>query len=137
MRADFPIGIAQSTRREEPEMLARERWQAKTISVLERVFEERCRQVARYGHNEDLEDGFGPEMPWLRPANSTMSARRVQEAFREDYERHESETGRPTWMHLIREELAEMFESDPDDPATVEEALQVAALLVSWAEKKL
>lgn len=120
-------------------MLAREKWQVKTIRVLERVFEERVRQVAQYGHNETLEDGFGPKVNWCGPLSfiTFKGAHEIESRFREDYERHEQETGNPTWMHLIREELAEFFESDPDDPAAIDEALQVAALLVSWAEKKL
>lgn len=120
-------------------MLAREKWQAKTIKVLEMVFEERLRQVARYGHNDELEDGFGPEVCWTATAGGYdgPTAVEIQEIFRRDYEGHELVHGRPTWMHLIREELAEMFEREPDDPRAVEEALQVAALLVSWAEKKL
>jgi hypothetical protein len=39
-------------------------------------------------------------------------------------------------MHLIREELAEMFCEDPDSQEAADEAIQVAALLVSWAEKR-
>lgn len=118
-------------------MLAREKWQARTIQVLEMVFDERLRQVARYGHNDELEDGFSPETPWLEPVDRTMPAHEIQRVFRIDYEAHEIVHGAPTWMHLIREELAEMFEREPDDPRAVDEAIQVAALLVSWAEKKL
>lgn len=120
-------------------MLAREKWQAKTIRVLDMVFEERVRQVAKYGHNEDLEDGFGPRVNWCMPVSFAVvrDAHDVERAFREDYEATEEELGKPTWMHLIREELAELFESEPDDPAAVIEALQVAALLVSWAEKRI
>lgn len=120
-------------------MLAREKWQAKTISVLEMVFQERVRQVARYGHNEDLEDGFGPELSWTIPLGyeEPLDAPAVQILFREEYEAHEAKHGRPTWMHLIREEFAEFLEMDPDDPEAITEALQVAALLVSWAEKRV
>lgn len=118
-------------------MLAREKWQIKTIEVLERIFEERQRQVARYGHNEDLEDGFGPGVPWLMPIDFQRTSENIESLFRSDYELTESITGSPTWMHLIREELAEFFESDPDDPEAINEALQVAALCVSWVEKKL
>lgn len=115
-------------------MLAREKRQAKTISVLEMVFQERLRQVARYGHNDELEDGFGPIVKWL--PGLSLDAAAIQEVFREDYEGHGLVHGKPTWMHLIREELAEMFEREPDDPRAVEEAIQVAALLVSWVEKR-
>jgi hypothetical protein len=118
-------------------MLAREKWQIKTIAVLDRVFEERVRQVAQYGHNEELEDGTGPDARcWARPL-SGMSNKSVEREFRHEYEQHEKEHGLPTWMHLIREEVAEAFELAGDDPKFVEEILQVAALCVSWAEKKL
>lgn len=117
-------------------MLAREKWQIRTIDVLERVFEERKRQMAQYGTNEDLEDGTGPDSPWLYPFDLAPAAE-VQERFRADYEIVEETTGKPTWMHLVREELAEAFEMDGDDPEFVTEILQVAALCVSWAEKKL
>ena len=117
-------------------MLAREKWQTKTIKVLDMVFDERVRQVARYGHNDELEDGFGPEVCWAAPAQPGMTAKELQETFRMHYEAHEEERGRPTWMHLLREEFAEWLECDPDDPQAITEAIQVAALLVSWVEKK-
>lgn len=119
-------------------MLAREKWQAKTIKVLEMVFDERVRQVARYGHNEDLEDGFGPTICWTANAGGYdgPTAVEIQEIFRRDYEKHEALRGNPTWMHLIREEIAEWLESEPDDPEAITEALQAAALLVSWVEKR-
>lgn len=117
-------------------MLAREKWQIRTIDVLERVFEERKRQMAQYGTNEDLEDGTGPDSAWLDPFDPSP-ATHIQAGFRAAYEAHEQIVGKPTWMHLVREELAEAFELDGDDPEFVTEILQVAALCVSWAEKKL
>lgn len=114
-------------------MLAREPWQIRTLNVLEQVFEERLRQVAQYGHNEDLENGTGPNARWLLPASSNP-AKVLQEQFREEYEEHEAATGKPTWMHLVREELAEAAESDNPE-RLAEELLQLAALAVSWVEK--
>lgn len=125
------------------QMLAREKWQIKTIAVLERVFEERQRQVLVYGHNEDLEDGTGPDVGWCDPVVDVaggagpVPAEEVQEIFRDNYNGFADRTGKPTWMHLVREEIAEAFELSGDDPAFVEEILQVAALCVSWAEKKV
>lgn len=114
-------------------MLAREKWQVKTIEVLERVFQERTRQVSTYGHNTDLEDGTGPETRWALPASSN-SARDLEQMFRQDYEDYEEETGKPTWVHLVREEIAEAFQET--DPALLAaELTQVAALCVSWVEK--
>lgn len=115
-------------------MLARERWQVNTIAVLDRVFEERLRQVAKYGHNEDVEDGTGPGVAWLAPFTQ-QPATVVQKGFREDYEAREMVHGLPTWLQLVREELAEAAEA-ADDERLVAELLQVAALCVSWIEKK-
>lgn len=116
-------------------MLAKEKWQIKTIRVLDQVFDERLRQVARYGHNEHLQDGTGPESEWLQPISS-RSADNIQSQFRQEYELHEAMEGMPTWMHLIREEIAEAFEAE-DDEALCRELIQVAALCVSWVEKKV
>jgi hypothetical protein len=113
-------------------MLARAKWQAATIRVLERVFDERVRQVGTYGHNDDLEDGTGPMVQWLRPF-SDWPAADVEVGFRNDYEHRESETGKPTWLDLVREEVAEAFQEDNPE-RLAEELLQVAALCVSWVE---
>lgn len=118
-------------------MLAREKWQIKTIAVLESVFQERIRQVAKYGHNETLEDGTGPMESWIPDSltvDSSVPAETIEDRFRTDYEAYERVWGAPTWMHLVREEIAEAFkESDPD--RLEEELTQVAALCVSWIEK--
>ena len=131
------LGAKASSKREEPAMLAKEKWQIKTIAVLERVFEERVRQRAKHGEAmRDLPDGTGPNEEWLAGVVGAIPARHVQEDFRSDYEKT-SANGELTRMHLVREELAEAFELDGDDPAFVDEILQVAALCVQWAEYKL
>lgn len=107
-------------------------WEARCRHVLDLVFIERTRQVAQYGHNEDLEHGMGPDVCWLLPF-TTANAQQVERALRRDYEDFEEDTGKPTWAHLIREELAETF-TEADPLAREEEALQVAALLVSYVE---
>lgn len=122
-------------------MLAREKWQIKTIAVLERVFAERVSQMAKHGDAMlHLPDGTGSDVRWALPA-SANPAKVLQEQFREDYDARRAtpgeEFGQLTRMHLVREELAEAFELDGDDPAFVEEILQVAALCVQWAEYKL
>jgi hypothetical protein len=116
-------------------LLATEKWQIKTLRVMEMVYAERLAQVARYGHNEDVEDGTGPRVKWLAPC-SDMTAKQVQKAFREDYLAREAKHGLPTWLQLVREELAEAAEAG-DDEALVHELTQVAALCVSWIEKKV
>lgn len=107
-------------------------WVPGCMDVLRLVAEERVRQVARYGSNDDLEHGFGPNTRWLLPY-TTASATDVEAALRQDYEDFEAETGKPTWVHLIREELAEAFMED-DVLKREAEAIQVAALLVSFVE---
>lgn len=100
--------------------------------ILGAVREERKRQIEMYGTNDGLEIEMGPSVKWLRPFSSG-SAETISRSFRADYNDHRRENGEPTWMHLIREEVAEMFEaSSPEDIAT--EAVQVAALCVSLVE---
>lgn len=103
--------------------------------VLNRVRQERARQFNQYGSNDDVKDGTGPEARWLAPL-SWESAAAVETRFRADYEEFEAETGSPTWVHLIREEVAEAFQEN-DDAALVAELTQVAALCVNWVEKIL
>lgn len=107
---------------------------ARTRVILELVFEERAAQEARYGRaNQEIEDGSGPGARWLGPYTGA-SAAEIQEGLRRDYEDFEDEAGRPTWVHLVREEVAEAFEED--DPERLKaELVQVAALCVSWAER--
>lgn len=101
--------------------------------ILSCIRVERLQQIARYGDNSDLEDGTGPETRWLLPF-STLPATAIEQALRDDYEDYEEETGKPTWVHLVREEIAEAVQED--DPVRLrEELIQVAALCVSWCEK--
>jgi len=117
-------------------MLAKEPWQINTIKVLDMVFEERVRQIKKHGEAmRDLPDGTGPEESWLIPFSGN-TADDIQEGFREDYEER-TDRGQLTRMHLVREELAEAFELDGDDPEFLAEIIQVAALCVQWAEYKL
>lgn len=104
-----------------------------TVRVLKDVRAERARQFARYGTNEDLDFGTGPETRWLQPI-SYRSASLIAEQLRGAYEEYEEETGKPTWVHLVLEEMAETFmEADPEKLRA--ELIQVAALAVSWVEK--
>lgn len=104
-----------------------------TQSVLDDVADERGRQIEQYGENDDLEYGTGPDVIWLAPF-SWEGASDVELGFREDYEVREARTGRPTWIDLLREELAEVAKED--DPARLRaEAIQVAALAVSMCER--
>lgn len=106
--------------------------------VLHLVREERIQQVERYGLNQDLLTGFGGTVsayPWLWPFTSA-DADEVQKVFRQDYEAYVESRGLPTWMHLIREEVAELFEASRREDA-IAEAVQVAALCVSLVETLL
>lgn len=103
--------------------------------VLGLVNQERDRQVARYGRNDTLAYGFGSTVSayhWLKPY-SDEEPEQICEAFRQDYEKHVQSHGAPSWMHLIREEVAELFETQ-DTKSAIEEAVQVAALCVSLVE---
>jgi hypothetical protein len=99
------------------------------------VNQERDRQVARYGRNDTLTYGFGSNVSayhWLSPY-SDDEPEVVCEKFRKDYAAHVASHGAPSWMHLIREEVAELFETQ-DTKSAIEEAVQVAALCVSLVE---
>jgi hypothetical protein len=108
--------------------------ETRTRAVLDLVLAERREQEARYGvPNELILDGTSPDTRWLLPL-SNASATQIQEELRSDYEAFEKENWGITWMHLVREEVAEAFlEMDPDRLA--EELIQVAALCVSWVER--
>lgn len=111
-----------------------ENLRCQTHDVLDDVRAERTRQFAKYGTNDRLEDGTGPDVPWLGPFTG-HSAGFIEDCFRADYELYKMSTnGPPTWLHLVREEMAEAFKED-DPVALREELLQVAALVVSWVEK--
>ncbi len=103
------------------------------------VREERARQDELFGDdNEQVVLGFGSSVtayPWLLPF-SDANANEIEKAFRADYGQYASDNGLPTWMHLIREEVSELFASTSVDEA-VTEAIQVAALCVSLAERLL
>ena len=103
--------------------------------VLHLIREERTRQIRQYGTNETLAMGFGSTVtacPWLLPYSDDDSAT-IEARIREDYERYRADTGNPTWMHLIREEVAELFAAKGTRHVTAE-AIQVAALCVSLVE---
>lgn len=107
--------------------------------VLNLVRDERARQEDIHGaENVGLPMGFGgsvPATPWLSPFSDADNGA-VEAAFRGDYEGYASLHGRPTWMHLIREEVAELFDTH-FSADTIEEAVQVAALCVSLCERLL
>jgi hypothetical protein len=107
-------------------------WEGLTLDVLVEVLAERRRQVQQYGFNDDLETGMGPDVCWLLPYTAD-SAAEIEARLRIDYEDFEEDTGKPTWAHLLREELAEAI-CEPDAEKREAEWLQVAALAVSFVE---
>ena len=103
----------------------------RTKQVLYEVDRERAKQFSEYGTNEGLQDGTGGA--WLSPLYA-KGAVEIEAELRSDYETFQQTTGNPTWMHLVREEVAEAFAETA--PARLRaELLQVAALCVSWIEK--
>jgi len=118
--------------------LAREKWQIETLAVLDEVFAHRVEQERRYGGvNDRLENGTGPEVCWIPIGDDACNATatEIQKEFRVQYEAlFDEKTRLPSWMHLVREEIAEAFQES--DPTRLEEELiQVAALCVSWIER--
>ena len=109
-----------------------------TVKVLDDVRAERARQFARYGTNEDIEDGTGPGVEWIGNIRDKygdlFDASDLQVHFRDAYEKHEKEHGKPTWLHLVLEEVAEAFQ-EASPTRLREELVQVAGLAVSWIEK--
>lgn len=104
--------------------------------LLNLVREERRRQIETYGDNAENPLGFGAGAgSWLFPV-SDADADQIEAVFRADYGSYEAANGMPTWMHLIREEVSELFASQHVDEAVVE-AIQVAALCISLAEHLL
>jgi hypothetical protein len=123
-------------------MLAKQKWQIRTIAALELVFEERIAQMKKHGDAmRHLPDGTGPNVQWVWPVSGLMDAEEIQVAFRDEYDTLRAtpggQYGQLTRMHLVREELAETFELEGNDPRFIAEAIQVAALLVQWVEYKL
>lgn len=102
--------------------------------VLHLIREERTRQIDQYGTNSELQMGFGGtvSLPWLAPF-SDLDVTTVEHIFRNDYEGYIAIHGEPTWMHLIREEVAELFDAT-DREHIIAEAVQVAALCASLVE---
>lgn len=107
--------------------------------VLNLLRDERVRQEDEHGStNSSLAMGFGGSVratPWLMPYSDAESGN-IEAAFRADYEAYAKTHGLPTWMHLIREEVAELFDTRISSD-TIEEAVQVAALCVSLCEQLL
>jgi hypothetical protein len=108
-----------------------------TSSVLLDVRAERAKQFALHGAHERTQDGTGPYAEWfpvLGPDGCPLEAEAIERLCRDDYEEHRRRHGAPTWMHLVREEVAEAFQEN--DPARLrEELVQVAALAVAWVEQ--
>lgn len=103
-----------------------------TARVLADVAAERVRQVARYGENDDIPFGTGPDAIWLAPY-SYDDATQVERGFRADYALEGGDAG-ATWMRLLREELSEVA-LETDHVRLRAELIQLAALAASWAER--
>lgn len=143
IEGDYDGGPTPEPQEPDP-MLAREKWQIRTIAVLETVFAERVSQHEKHGDSmSHLPDGTGPDVSWLSGVDDETPASEIEASFRWDYgnyrgaENPDGEFGSLTRMHLVREEIAEAFELDGDSPEFLDEIRQVAALCVQWIEIKL
>lgn len=96
--------------------------------VVNEVLAEVLRQQERYGADNAVAlDGTGPDVVW---ATAMGNATYVEAMFRKDYE-DEDNTGNITWMHLVREEIAEAFKEEKPRPLTTE-LTQAAGLIINW-----
>jgi hypothetical protein len=89
---------------------------------------------ARVSHDWDsgMEDGTSPSRLWALPI-STAGATEIRNEFQSQRELAEEMRGEPTWMHLVRQEVAEAFQKS--EPELLEEKLtEVAAVCVGWIE---
>lgn len=121
-----------AVRDEAQRQAVRSAWQAEqaTSRVLDDVRVHRIEQRRRYGLNEHTPDGTGGA--WLGPYTADP-AEVIEAKLRGDYLDH-AEEAPVTWVHLLREEMAEAFAAT--DPAALRaELVQVAALAVSWCER--
>lgn len=92
------------------------------------------RAERQYGKaNDTLDDGTGPDHVWLMPY-TLDGATDIEKTLRRDYEKYEDDNGLPTWLHVLREEVAEAALED-DLPALRAEVLDVAQVAVSWLER--
>lgn len=127
------FGVIMATVREEAQRQSRSAaWQAEqdTCRVLEDVRRERVAQRERYGLNETTPDGTGGA--WLLPYTADP-APAIEAKLRNDYMDY-AEDAPVTWVHLLREEMAEAF-AETDPIRLRAELVQVAALAVSWCER--
>lgn len=106
--------------------------QCSTNKVLRDVADHRSMQFRLYGDNRDKPLGIGPRSAWLLPY-TTRNAEQIEADLRVDYEDFEDEVGGPTFVHLVREEFAELVK-ERDLRKAREEAIQAAALLVNMVE---
>jgi hypothetical protein len=114
-------------------------WADVLVDVAGSIAEERYEQVKRYGLNDECADGTGPWVPWIPLGCSGVSAAAIEYLMRNDYEDYKESTSEPpTWLHLVREELAEAFKELPnlDNEKLDVELLQVAALCAAWVESR-
>lgn len=126
--------IMAAVREEAAAQARRHAWEREmgTAKVLQDVAAERSRQVERYGLNATTPDGTGPKTAWLGPYTSDPAAD-IEQRLRDDYLDY-AEDAPVTWVHLVREEVAEAF-AEPDPAKLRAELVQVAALCVSWCER--
>jgi hypothetical protein len=104
-----------------------------TVHVLTDVVLRRHQQIAQWGHNENMSDGTGPDVPWLGP---NSNATEIEAGIREAYDRkvQAEGVGALTWVDILLEEMCEAFMED--DPAKLySELADVVAVGVSWMEK--
>lgn len=91
--------------------------------VFPEIMAERQRQILKFG-NPTLPHGTGGRGYIITCRNAKLECQSA--AFNGDL----------SWSHILREELYEALETDPEEelPALREELIQVAAVAVAWIE---
>lgn len=120
-----------------------------TANVFTDLALRRHQQIAKWGHNETMQDGTGPDVRWALglavdssgtlhadTCPATYGAQALEEMIRTRYDRKVQRDGVEalTWVDILLEEMAEAF--CEDEPAKLySELADAGAVIVSWMEK--
>lgn len=115
-----------------------------TETVLERVHDERARQLRKHGPQSHLPDGTGPGLSAAEGVLSVfgdgawkLTNRELAEAAKarcKAASENEGGDGTITFEHILTEEVLEAY-SEEDPERLFAELIQVAAVAVQWCEK--
>lgn len=107
-----------------------------TANVFTDLALRRHQQIAKWGHNETMQDGTGPDSRWAVGLGTGHRAPVLEASIRDGYDAKVQAGGVEalTWVDILLEEMAEAF--CEDDPAKLyNELADAGAVIVSWMEK--